>query len=605
LLDAAYGEHNGEVSIFAADPNSIRNEVAFIDDYTLAERQLGGEGNLNLNERDTTFAKASLEGIFDTMIGSHTLKFGAETEEHINFRDSNFAGGAQYTSFGSRYLNSGGITGADIAEGRVSIIEFDPSNPSDLNGLIDTINAMSASEKARYYGILDTNHDGTISEAEATANLVFNSTTGNPHGQINYQRDFQSAAGPQETQTEGLTLYLQDTIQWSNWAFNLGVRAERFEHFATTGESIYAFDWTYAPRLSAIYDIGGTGRQKVSAYYGRYYDPIRLNMTNFAGTLTGRVIEEQLFLGGNWVTYRTRGGPAVQDAFFSPTTKTPFTDEVQLSYQIDLGRNMSFETNAYRRQTRDILEDYDLELYADAAHADSCGDLCLGLGYFGYAANPGSNFVIGTLAGGKRDTDGVDLIFRKRYADNWQALVSYTYNDSKGNTNSDSSADFQGDVIWLDPRAPNQYGRQPGSIPHMLKFAGSYRLFDRLELGGVYNWNSGAYASRTFRASGRNLPNRVPVAYEYGGVTTRWIEEGAVGGLQNPSYGTLDLRAQWNQPLMRGTTLELFLDVFNALDDQAVIREQDVVLGVGTKKFGDPLSWVAPRRLYLGARFLF
>ncbi|HYO76884.1 MAG TPA: TonB-dependent receptor, partial [Thermoanaerobaculia bacterium] len=287
-----------------------------------------------------------------------------------------------------------------------------------------------------------------ISEAEATAALVFNSTTGNPNGQINYQRDLQSASGPQETQTEGLTLYLQDTIQWSNWAFNLGVRAERFEHFATTGENIYSFDWTYAPRLSAIYDIGGTGRQKVSGYYGRYYDPIRLNMTNFAGTLTGRVIEEQLFLGGDWVTYRTRGGPAVQDAFFAPTTKTPYTDELQLSYQIDLGRNMSFETNAYRRQTRDILEDYDLELYAPAQDGEihypgpvnDPNSLFLGLEYFGYKENPGSNFVIATLAGGKRDTDGLDLIFRKRYADNWQALVSYTFNDSQGNTNSDSSA---------------------------------------------------------------------------------------------------------------------------------------------------------------------
>ncbi|HYO75983.1 MAG TPA: TonB-dependent receptor, partial [Thermoanaerobaculia bacterium] len=212
---------------------------------------------------------------------------------------------------------------------------------------------------------------------------------------------------------------------------------------------------------------------------------------------------------------------------------------------------------------------------------------------------------IATLAGGKRDTDGLDLIFRKRYADNWQALVSYTFNDSQGNTNSDSSADFQGDVIWLDPRAPNQYGRQPGSIKHLAKFAGSYRLFERLELGAVYNWNSGAYASRTFRASGRNLPNRVATAYSYAGVTTRWIEDGAVGGLQNPAYGTLDLRAQWNQPLPRNTSLELFVDVFNALDDQAVIREQDVVLGVGTKKFGDALSWVSPRRFYLGARFLF
>jgi hypothetical protein len=338
-------------------------------------------------------------------------------------------------------------------------------------------------------------------------------------------------------------------------------------------------------------------------------------MTNFAGTLTGRILEEQVWIQDRWVTYRTRGGPVVQDAFFAPTTKTPYTDEYQLSYQIDLGRNMSFETNVVRRHTRDILEDYDLHIYADEegydegfgpGNVNATDSLWLGYDYFGYTANPGSNFVIATLAGGKRDYDGVDLIFRKRWGNNWQMLSSYTWSDAKGNTNSDSNADFQGDVLFLDPRAPNQYGRQPGSIEHLFKVAGSYRAFNRLELGGVYNWNSGAYSSRTFRASGRNLPLRVPTgaAYEFGGVTARWIEEGAVGGVKNPSYGTFDLRAQWNQPIAR-TTLELFLDVFNVLDDQATIRTQDLVAGIGGVSFGQPLTFVEPRRFYLGARLLF
>lgn len=616
LLDLAAGEHNGEVSIFSA-LDEIRNTAIFHrdDPHSLADEQLGGEGNSNINERDTKFYKGALEGIFDTNFGSHTLKVGLENENHINFRDSNFIGGAQYTSLGSIYA-SRGITAGDLSSqsNLWSALEFDVNNTSDFGGLITTINASA--DRDYFYGLLDGNHDGEISAEEAAAAIVFNSTAGNPHGQVNYQRDFQSASGPQETETEGMVFYLQDTIQTGKWAFNLGVRAERWEHMATTGENIYTFDWTYAPRLSAIYDILGNGRQKVSAYYGRYYDPIRLNMTNFAGTLTGRVLEEQVFIGDRWVTYRTRGGPAVQDAFFAPTTKTPYTDELQLSYQIDLGANMSFETNLVRRQTRDILEDYDLHLYADAegycgeGNEDCVNDpnsLFLGYDYFGYSANPGSNFVIATLAGGKRDYDGIDLIFRKRFANNWQALASYTWSDAKGNTNSDSNADFQGDVLFLDPRAPNQYGRQPGSITHLFKFAGSYRAFDRLELGAVYNWNSGTYASRTFRASGRNLPIRVDPsqAYEYGGVNARWIADGTVGALENPAYGTLDLRAQWNQPLPRRTTLELFLDIFNALDDQATIREQDVVAGVGTSAFGDPISWVSPRRFYLGARFLF
>ena len=52
--------------------------------------------------------------------------------------------------------------------------------------------------------------------------------------------------------------------------------------------------------------------------------------------------------------------------------------------------------------------------------------------------------MIATLAGGKRDYQGLDLIFRKRYSDNWQLLGSYTYNWAEGNTNSDSQRRLPG-----------------------------------------------------------------------------------------------------------------------------------------------------------------
>jgi hypothetical protein len=606
LLDAAIGKHNGEVST-VAQIQDVLNTVVFrrADARPLVEQQLGGAGANNITERDSEFWRGSLEGIFDTGFGSHTLKLGLESEDHINFRNSQFVGGAQYNSIGAIYAGTGVTAGEVATSGAFNSFTFNAGNASDRGGLLNTINNSSAADKTYFYGILDTNHDGTISTAELQA-YRFQSTAGNPNGAINYRRIIETASGSQETKTEGSTVYLQDTMQFGRFAVNAGVRAEKWEHLATTGENIFTFDWEYAPRLSVVYDLFGNGRQKVSGYYGRYYDPIRLNLTNFAGTLTGQVLDEQVFIGDRWVTYRTRGGAVVQDAFFSPSTKTPYTDELQFGYQIDLGRNMSFETSLYRRQTRDIIEDYDLTIYADPENPEAAGDFYLGLDYFGYSSIPPSNFVIGTLAGGKRDTDGIDLVFRKRYANNWQGLMSYTFTDAQGNTNSDSNADFAGDVLFLDPRAPNVYGTQPGSIDHLFKFAGSYKFFNRLEVGGVYAWNSGSHASRTALQSGRNLPLQVATPYVYGNVEEFWIADGAVGALTNPSYGTLDLRAAWSQPLMRQTSLELFLDVFNALNDQATIRQQDLVAGQGVGlQFGDPLTFVQPRRFYLGARFLF
>ena len=58
--------------------------------------------------------------------------------------------------------------------------------PSDYNGLIRTIDARA--DRARFYQAFDANGDGVISETELGSRLVYNSTAGNPGGQINYDR---------------------------------------------------------------------------------------------------------------------------------------------------------------------------------------------------------------------------------------------------------------------------------------------------------------------------------------------------------------------------------------------------------------------------------
>ncbi|MBP7775860.1 MAG: TonB-dependent receptor [Acidobacteria bacterium] len=606
LVELSANKHNGEVSSLSAIRAS-RGDILFqrSDARVLTDEQQGGFGRDLIDQRDNKTLKGALQHV----IRNHTVKAGAAWNRSDNFRDTLYVDSAGYYSLSPRYAG-GGITANNIAAGGWSNLQFDVTNTSDFNGLIRTIDARS--DRGRFYSAYDANGDGTISAAELGALLVFNSTAGNPLGSVNYDRDFQAQTGPQETYSTGLSFYLQDEVTFKRLTLNLGVRTERWEHFATTGANIYTFDWAFAPRLSAAYDVRGDGRHKASAYWGRYYDPVRNNMTNFAGTLTGSVLEEQVFIPavGEYVTYRTRGGATQQDAFFAPTTKTPYTDDLQVGYAVDLGNNMSFDALYFNRRTRDILEDYDLELYADPnGYPGPIGDpksLYLGLDYFGYAANPGSNFVIGTLAGGKRNFQGLEFVFRKRFADRWQLLTSYNWNDGEGNTNSDSNADFQGDVIYLDPRAPNQFGTQPGLIKNLLKGGGSYTFDFGLQLGGTFTWNSGTIASRSFLSSSRNLPMRVAAAdaFEFAGITTRWLAPDSVGSLENPSWGQVDLRAQYVRAV-GPANVEVFVDVFNLTNAQGAIRNQDLVAGSGGKAFGDAIQWVNPRRAFLGARLRF
>src|SRR5690606_24072810 len=163
--------------------------------------------------------------------------------------------------------------------------------------------------------------------------------------------------------------------------------------------------------------------------------------------------------------------------------------------------------------------------------------------YFGYDGNPGTNYVIGTLVGGKRNYTGFEVTLQKFKSDNWQAAATYTFNGARGNTNSDGNADFQGDWIALDPRAPNQYGPQPGNIKNQFKAWGSYEFDFGLELSGVFNWNSGVLFRRTYSLYGRHLPEMTD-GYEYGDVFDSWIQDGAVGGETGPSYYTFDVRAK-------------------------------------------------------------
>jgi hypothetical protein len=613
LVEGNAFKHNGEVSLISAirdGNNAIVYRTA--QPRTITDDFLGGFGIDQISERDLWGTRVNAQYNWR----NHTFRTGFEFQKNENFRDTVYLD-STYTSLAP--INSG-LTLADVA-GQTGMTfsrrDFLTTTVNDFAGLINGINQRS--DRQRYYDAFDADRNGVITAGELGPRAVLNSSAGNPDaGFINYDRTVQVEVGPQLTSSKGFSLFVSDTWRLNRFTFDVGLRTEQWKHYATTGANIYTFEWAFAPRLSAIYDLRGDGRQKLSAFWGRYYDPIRNNMTNFAGTLTGSILQEQVYLLGDWVTYRTRGGPIVQDAFFAPTTKTPYTDELQFGYEIDLGHNMSVGAIYYNRRTRDILEDYDLSLYAldEDGHTSYPGpidhpdSLWLGLDYFGYTQNPGSNFVIATLEGGKRDANGIELSIRKRFENNWQWQASYNYLDADGNNNSDSNADFAGDVLYLDPRAPNAFGRQPGTIRHLFKTAGSYTFNFGLQLGAVAQFNSGTLSSRTASASGRNLPDNTGGSFVFAGIDPiaadidPWILPGSVGGLSNEAWGQLDLRAQYVYRFRRVAT-EFFVDLFNVTDSQSTIRNQDLVAGQGGIAFGEGLLFVPPRRAFLGVRARF
>jgi hypothetical protein len=604
LFDFAYAKHNGEGSIYPAVPGA-ENSVIYraTDARTLEDEQQGGLGDAYIASADTALFRAA----FQWSSERHLVKGGFEFAENRFYSDYTIKPEGRWTSL-APHLS--GITGRELAEGEFTEVGFDPFLASNYNNFIRSVN--ESPRRDEFYGSFDTDRNGTISPDELADNLVFDSTAGNPHGLINVSRIVQLQQGATEVKSEGHSFFVQDSFQVENWVFNAGLRTERYEHFASTGESLHTFPWSLAPRLSAVYDIKGDGKQKLSAYYGKYFDPIRNNMTAFAGILTGPVSQDQVFALGEWIPVLTRGGAQNPDAIFAPNTRTPWTDDFQIGYELELAPNMSFEVLYSRRRTRNISEDYDLSLYAfrddgttnypgPVDHPDS---LFLGLDYFGYDGFPTSNYVIATLAGAKRNYQGLELTFRKRYSDNWQLLAAYTYSDSEGNSNSDSSAGFPGDVLFEDPRAPNRFGDQPGSIRHLAKVSATYRFDFGLEVGGFYRWNSGTLANTSSSIYGHHIPIRsAPSAFA--GMIRRWIASGAVGSLINPSWSLLDLRAQYHIHQHGRVRGQVFVDIFNVTDNQDSIKNLDLVEGQGGIAFGEGILFNLPRRFFFGVKLMF
>lgn len=609
-LNAYAFSHKGEVSSQAADLSSSNN-VAFLNanpPATLAQRSQGGLGSSNEAWRKRQEVGVSAEYFLETAsMGSHTFKAGLSTSKNEDYVNAIVTGPdkARYTSIAAA---NAGVTFSQFLgtgwAGSRSIVT------ADLPRVIAGIN--SSSDKAYYLGLLDSDKNGAVSTAELQA-YKFASTAGNPTGQVNNYRIKEVQAAPYTVESTGKIFYLQDAWTLNKLTITGGVRAEEWVHYDSKGDQSAKFKWELAPRLSAVYDLAGDGRSKVWGFYGRYYDPIRTNMSDFAGNLTGPVLDEQVALGDKWLTFRTRGGPKTPDALFSPATKTPYTDEFMVGWATSLGKDYTVSVSYTKRTTKNILEDYDLGIYSDSTLTTATADegyaapgskYYLPYSYFGYGSKPNSNYVLGTLAGGKRDYQGIEVSLTKAKRDNWSGAASYTYNDAKGNTNSDSNADFQGDVVWLDPRAPNAYGPQPGNIKHQLKAYGTYYMDNGLEFSGVFNWNSGILYTRAQLASGRNLPLQ-DAAYVDGGVKDAWITKGSIGGETGPSYYTLDVRMKYMLKFGSGQKMELFLDMFNLFNKQSPTSEMGLVAGNGVYKFGEANAWVQPRRLYLGGRYSF
>jgi hypothetical protein len=443
---------------------------------------------------------------------------------------------------------------------------------------------------------IDTNGDGVVSNSELRA-VTFTDT--NDHG-LNFWRTADVQVGANKVKAQRWAGFIMDDWKINEFfSINAGMRMEIHHYRDSEGGVILDMDPVFLPRLGVIWDIGGKGNHKLTAFYGHVSDPMPFGMIHFAGNISGTVRHEQVWLNGDWYTYRIRGSAEVRDAVWTPNTKDSYSREVSLTHEIDLGNGLVMATQAYTRQDRNIIEDYDLFTYVTNIDANY-SHLALTYADFGYpdSGPPGTaNYFLSNLIGAKRDIWGIDFELSKRFKNGSNLVFQYSYKWAEGNSQSDGNADLQGDFVSLDPRNDWMLGPTPGTIPHKIKIYGTWRTKIGLDIGALLYWNNGWRYTESYVF----LPGRYNIYYNWSITDTEYVQTGQE---KTPAYFQIDLKFNYRLKLSQRVFLDLFLDIYNVTGNQAPF---DVQYGRNEPawEYQEVTEILLPTRFYLGARIRF
>jgi len=581
IVDFRYGHYWWGYELGPRYPEAgIEDRLWYIGTYPTVENYMFGSyylGSDNKNTRD----QLSLNG--ELFLGNMRIKAGIRYSNEYDKDDNFFPLGERRSSLDPNLV---GVTLGELYdEGIMPNSEFDERLLPWINDHWD------ATADA-----LDTNDDLVVSTDELRAATM---TVMGDHG-VNFKRTYQSAEGPNKVRAQRWYGYLMDDWKINDYfTLNAGLRIENHHTKDSKGETILHMDTVFLPRIGLVWNIGGRGTHKLTAFYGHFSDPTPFGMIHFAGNLTGAVNEEQIWLNNDWYTFRIRGGEKQRDAVWTPSTKDSFSREFSLTHEIELGYGLVITSQGYYRGDRNIIEDYDLFTYVEHMPADY-EHLTLTFEDFGYPSTgpgPNINYFLANLYGGKRDVYGLDFEVSKRFYNGSFIVGQYSFKHALGNTQSDGNADLQGDFIFLDPRNDWMWGHTPGSIPHKIKIFGTYRTPFGLDIGALFYWNSGMKYTESYNF----YPDEYDIYYNWPLGGDQYVKTGQE---KTQSYYQIDLKFNYGIRLKDIAVLDLFLDVYNITNRQAPI---DLQYSRNDPKwdYQEITEILMPLRLYLGARIRF
>jgi hypothetical protein len=412
--------------------------------------------------------------------------------------------------------------------------------------------------------------------------------------------------------------YLQDS--WTingKLTVNVGLRAESQYIPAMTTDSTYPgydpkpvkfdFGQMLAPRLGAVYDVFGDSTLKIFASFGIYYDVMKLYMAELTFGGWKRKQDYYSLTTPDWrliaasgalddATSQGAGGVYAGTVDFLPPSfdrvdpdlKPTAQQEISLGVEKKLAESLSLSVRLVNKHLLRTIEDVGVYVMVDDTLEQQF-----------YVTNPGYGVSRPISEGGlfsdaywpcpkaTRDYYGVNLSLEKRFSNNWQGGVNYTWSrvtgtwsglassDEGGRLGPNVEQDFDRWFMGYDALGNVLDGPLPQDRTHYFKSYGSYAFPFGLTVGLVAYGRGGLpvttkvyYDGKYFYPNGRGDLGRLPFTFWADIYLDYTMKFGKYRGSINLQFNNVT-----NTKTVQSRVGDYNLDGFSGYDDQILSGE--------------------------------
>lgn len=291
--------------------------------------------------------------------------------------------------------------------------------------------------------------------------------------------------------TDNFSTFIQDSWQINRrLCLNAGVRWDPQWLIASDGTVAQKILDQVQPRIGIIYQPAESGTQKISASFGRFYEPLLLSLSAlyhikgaiWSGTLypnDPRIDTTGAFYLGNFAGFVTN----------VPDVKGQYFDEYTVGYERLISNEFKIGIRGIYRRLGQGIED------GVVSEADQIKYQSLQI-----YGNPGSG-ALSMLPKMKREYKALELTLEHFTPSGFNFILAYVLSRNWGNYDGFAgtydvagSADIfpnNTNQFGLPERMINSEGLLPNDRTHVFKFSGSYVFDFGLTAGMIFQWMSG------------------------------------------------------------------------------------------------------------------